>query len=78
MPWIEVFWTDENQQHIAAHGLGVDEVEYVLRHPIDTGESRTTGRPVAFGLTEAGRQVLVVYEWLDEITVYPITAYEVD
>jgi hypothetical protein len=39
---------------------------------------RSVGRPVAVGLTPAGRGVLVVYDWLDDVTVYPITAYEVE
>ena len=78
MPWLEVFWTDANRQHIGEHGLTCEEVEHVLRHPIETTVSRTTGRPVCVGLTPDRRRLLVVYEWLDEVTVYPITAYEME
>jgi uncharacterized DUF497 family protein len=78
MAWVEVLWTDANRRHIAEHGIHVAEVEHVLRHPLQTTVSRTTGRPVAVGLTPAGRGVLVVYDWLDDVTVYPITAYDVE
>lgn len=39
-------------------------------------ESRTTGRPIAFGVTSTGRYLACVYELLDPDTVYAITAYE--
>ena len=40
-------------------------------------ESVGSGRPVVFGLTNAGRHLMVVFEIVDDSTVYPITAYEV-
>jgi hypothetical protein len=33
---------------------------------------------VVFGYTTDGRQVAVVYEQLDDTTVYPVTAYEIE
>jgi hypothetical protein len=39
--------------------------------------SRSSGRPVVFGDTRAGRHLLVVSESVDASTVYPVTAYEV-
>jgi uncharacterized DUF497 family protein len=75
MPWVEVVWTEENEAHIAEHGLSIAEVEHVLRNPIGSGVSRSTGRPYAVGYTTMLREVIVVYEELDAITVYPITAY---
>jgi uncharacterized DUF497 family protein len=80
MPHLEVIWTDGpdgNVAHLAEHGVSPEEVEDVLREPVATDVSRTTGRPIAFGLTRTGRKVAVVYERIDRITVYPITAYEV-
>jgi len=39
--------------------------------------SRSSGRPVLFGDTSAGRHMMVVYERIDAHTVYPVTAYDV-
>jgi len=75
MPWIDIIWTDENEAHFIDAGLSVADVEYVLRNPIGGGVSRSSGRPFAVGETSGGRPVLVVYEEIDAITVYPITAY---
>jgi uncharacterized DUF497 family protein len=78
-----VVWdTDEdaegNVQHIAEHGLTKEEIEEVLYgvHELDT--SRTSGRPIAFGFTSTGIYVCIVFEWVDEGTVYPITAYPLE
>jgi uncharacterized DUF497 family protein len=67
-----------NVQHIAEHGITKEEVEEVLENPIGLEHSRTSGRPIAFGETSTGRIIAVVYEEIDEDTVYPITAYEVE
>ena len=66
-----------NVQHIAAHNLTKEDVEEVLESSVDTDISRSSGRPMAFGETPAGLYILVVYEEVDDSTVYPITAYEV-
>lgn len=67
-----------NVQHIAEHDISKEEVEEVLENPADLEQSRTSGRPIAFGETSTGRIIAVVYEEIDEDTVYPITAYEVE
>lgn len=66
-----------NVHHCAEHGVTKEEVEEAFEHLIDLDISRTTGLPVIFGETKAGRHLLVVYELVDEDTIYPITAYEV-
>lgn len=38
------------------------------------GEPRSQ---VAFGALADGRFIIVVYRWIDQVTVQPITAYEV-
>lgn len=79
MRWPEVIWVDGpdgNIAHLAEHDVSPAEAEHVLRHPIATDVSRTTGRPIAIGYTEAGRRLIVVYERIDATTVYPITAFE--
>ena len=68
---------DGNVQHCAEHGIRKEEVEEVLQHASDADVSRSSGRPVVFGDTNAGRHLMVVYETVDRDTVYPITAYEV-
>jgi hypothetical protein len=40
--------------------------------------SRSSGRPVLAGYTPDGHLILVVYEEVDGMTIYPITAYEVE
>ena len=66
-----------NVKHIAKHGVTKDEVEHVFHNPTGTDTSRSTGRPVVFGDTGAGRHIIVVYDVIDASSVYPITAYDV-
>ena len=68
---------DGNVQHCAEHGVIREEVEEVFENATDADISRSTGRPVIFGDTSAGRHLMVVYEQVDEDTVYPVTAYDV-
>ena len=78
MPCIEIIWTegpDGNTGHIAANGVTADEVEHVLANPIDSDVSESSGRPIVFGYTAVGRFLAVVYEQIDDVTVYPITAF---
>ena len=56
----------------------MDEFEDIVCDPDGTGESRATGRPIAFGYTSTGKYLACVFDFLDESTVYPITAYEVN
>ena len=67
-----------NVQHIAEHDIVKEEVEEVLDNPAGIETSRSSGRPIAFGETSTGRLIAVVYEEIDEDTVYPVTAYEVE
>ncbi len=68
-----------NLVHIAAHDLTPEEVEEALDDPkSDTSISRSSGLPITFGRTSAGRFVAVVWELIDDApTIRPITAYEV-
>lgn len=82
MAWFDVFWEwdeeDGNVAHIAEHDLTPDDVEYVLANPLKQEQSRSSDRPIVFGYTADGRRIAVVYEQLDETTLYPVTAYEVE
>ena len=65
-------------QHIAEHGLTPADVEFVLQNPTSDDESYSSGRPCCFGCTPDGDHIIVIYEWIDDDTIYPVTAYEVD
>jgi len=81
MPYFEIIWNEEpdgNIEHIAEHGLTPKDVEEVILNPVDRDVSRSTGLPIVFGFTADGRYILVVYEQVDDITIYPVTAYEVE
>jgi uncharacterized DUF497 family protein len=82
MKFIRVIWDDDddpdgNVQHIAEHGLTIEDVEHVLENPTAEGTSESTGRPCFFGHTPGGDFIIVVYEQIDEDTIVPVTAYEV-
>jgi hypothetical protein len=77
-----IFWDLEddplgNVQHCAEHDISKDEVEDVFQNFIDADVSFSSGHPVIFGDTRAGRHLMIVYEITDPDTVYPITAYDI-
>ncbi len=82
MPWYDILWNyddeDGNVAHVAEHGLTPDDVNAVLMDPEETGSSHSSGRPVAFGYTPDGRYICVVYEEIDDTTLYPVTAFEIE
>ena len=78
---MQIIWDDDddldgNVKHIAEHLLTKEDVMTVLINGQET-VSESTGRPCCFGYTDGGDYIIVVYEWIDEDTVYPVTAYEV-
>jgi uncharacterized DUF497 family protein len=70
-----------NTAHIAEHGLTRAEVDSVLFDENTTFDvSDSSGRPAAFGMTNTGRFIVVVFEienLADPLVIRPITAYEV-
>lgn len=81
MSYFEFIWNDEpggNIEHIADHGLTPADVENVFFNPVDRDISRSSGLPIVFGFTPDGKYILVVYEQFDDVTVYPVTAYELE
>ena len=68
---------DGNVQHIAEHGLTIEDVEEVLSNTTSEGTSASTGRPCAWGYTLEGIYIIVVYEEIDPDTIRVVTAYEV-
>jgi hypothetical protein len=61
-----------------SNGLTPDDVEAVICNPLEKTISRSSGRPMATGYAADGRLIVVVYEEMDEVTVYPVTAYEIE
>jgi uncharacterized DUF497 family protein len=78
MPWYLFLWDPETEVHLAEHGITSQEFEEVVCNPDAVGESRATGRPIAFGYTSTGKYIACLYELVDADTVLPVTAYEID
>jgi len=75
----DIIWDDHQRSHIeAVHHVFQDEFEqaWFEREPQDD-ERRPDGRTEGFGLTNAGRQLVMVWE-LQDGDVFPITAFEPD
>ena len=77
MPYYEFLWTDDLIEHIAEHGISQSDFEHVVCNATSRGRSRLSGLPVSWGYTADGRYVMAVYEELDDLTLLPVTAYEV-
>jgi uncharacterized DUF497 family protein len=60
--WDEPDDPEGNVQHIAEHGLTIDEVEAVLLDPARETQSQSSGRPCRFGYTPSGEYIIVIYE----------------
>jgi len=77
MAYLDFHWTDAIVEHLAEHGIRQEDFAEVVSDPERRGESRSTGRPCCWGETSDGRHLFCVYEYLDEMSIIPITAYEV-
>ncbi len=78
MPVFRFEWTDEIIQHLEEHGISPAEFAEVVSDPEFAGHSRRSGDPCAKGTTRTGRILFCVYRMIDELTVEPVTAYEVE
>ena len=77
MPYFEFLWTDEIIAHLAEHGISQDDFECVVCNPVKLGLSRSSGCPAAWGYGHDHRYIIAVYETVDELTILPVSAYEV-
>ena len=79
--WDEPEDAGSNTAHIAEHDLTPEEVESALFDDHTTFDvSDSSGRPVAFGRTDTGRFIVIVFEVLNPanpLIIRPITAYDV-
>ncbi len=77
MPYYFFQWTDEIVEHLAEHGITPEDFEKVVCNPMKIRKSRSSGLPAAFGYTEDGRYIIAIYKYLDDMTILPVTAYEI-
>jgi len=75
--WDEPDDPDGNVQHIAEHGLTIEDVEEVLSNPTSEGTSASSGLPCAWDYTLESIYIIVVYDQIDRDTIRVVTAYEV-
>ncbi len=83
MPVIDILWDlpndpDGNVLHIAEHGLIPADIEFVFNNPLKKINSRSTGAPIISGRLPSGELVVVIYQEIDGLSVYPITAYAIE
>ena len=78
MPHFFFLWNDELAEYIAQHGVDQDEFEEVVLNATQIKRSRSSGRSIVFGPTSTGKFLACVFKYLDDDTVIPVTANEVD
>ena len=78
MPFYFFVWDEENIEHLEEHGVSTEEFEAIVSDPEQEDSSRSSGRPMAFGFTADGRLIACVFERIDDATVYPVTAFEIE
>jgi hypothetical protein len=78
MPRYFFIWTQEIIDHLLEHDVTTDDFEEIVSNPVSEDVSRSTGNPLAFGYAADRRYLCCVFKRLDEDTIEPVTAYEVD
>lgn len=78
MPWYEFIWDDLNTAKLALNYISMDEAEYVVRAAVRLSKSASSGRPIVFGRTQDGRLLAVIFEEIDAVTAYVVTAYDLE
>ena len=77
MPFYFFVWTDDIIEHLAEHDVTPEDFQFVLENPAKRGTSDSSGLPVVWGHTADGRFLIAIYQKLDDVTILPVTAYEV-
>ena len=78
MPYYFFVWTPEIIAHLAEHDVSPEEFEEVVTNSEYEDVSRSTGNPVAFGSTSAGRRLCCVFKRFEDDLIEPVTAYDVE
>ena len=66
MPYYFFVWTPEIIAHLAEHDVSPEEFEEVVTNSEYEDVSRSTGNPVAFGSTSAGRRLCCVFKRFED------------
>lgn len=80
MPVYFFHWTAEIVEHLADNDVTPEEFEAVVEdHRSRMTTSESTGRPARIGMTDEGRILFCVFDWIDEeqTEIEPRTAYEI-
>jgi hypothetical protein len=77
MPYYFYTWTPEIVDHLIEHGILPEEFEEIVSQPSFRGSSRSTGNPLAIGLTTSGKFLCCIFKIIEADTIEPITAYEI-
>jgi len=81
MPTYFFHWTEEIVDHLQENHVSPEDFEIVMQDPFSQKTvSRSTKRPTRIGITDDGRVIFCVFEWVDQnqTQIEPITAYEID
>lgn len=70
----EIRWTDNSEDHIAAHNITPEEVEQVLYTRPRLALKGREGTEYVFGTTDEGRYLLVVLSESADGQAYVVTA----
>jgi uncharacterized DUF497 family protein len=72
-------WNQDNEDHLARHGVEPQEAEHVVKHPARGFPRREgNGKYRAWGQTAAGRYLQVVYIFSPPGVVYVIHARDLN
>jgi hypothetical protein len=73
--YLRFIWTPEIEEHLAEHGVTVDDYEYAFENCIRRGHSDTSGLPAFIGPALDGRLLFGVFRRIDAVDAEPVTAY---
>ena len=78
MAWFEYYWSNRAIDKVSQHGLTQDDFEFAFENYLREELCHSSSRLIRFGLIEDGRQIAVVFEWVEEdLSVIPITAFQI-
>lgn len=70
----ELEWDDYRIEHIAQHGVEIEEVWETCEDPFHLARRQGHCRFLLYGQTEDGRYIFVVLEHIEDSVYKPITA----
>ncbi len=67
-------WDDKNENHIARHKVSIFEVEEIFLYSKPIYQKTKDNKYIAYGLTEDGRYLLIVFVLKESSKIRVITA----